>query len=103
MSLQTVGLYYGNWITQDAARGTNGGHAAENSLLLGGHHEKDTHPTSESHALKVLRFNYSSWDDRHQPRPQHAAFLDWARSAIDAGEPVIFGVYMHNDTDADYD
>eukprot|EP00929_Paragymnodinium_shiwhaense_P004575 TRINITY_DN105634_c0_g1_i1.p1 TRINITY_DN105634_c0_g1~~TRINITY_DN105634_c0_g1_i1.p1 ORF type:complete len:340 (-),score=45.60 TRINITY_DN105634_c0_g1_i1:46-1065(-) len=103
MSLQTVALYYGNWITQDAARGTNGGTGPQNSLLLGGHHEKDTYPSSESHALKVLKFRYTSWDDRHAERPQHKAFIEWARSALDAGDPVIFGVYQHGLDDVDYD
>merc|ERR1712216_80499 len=85
------------------ARGTNGGHAAANSLLLGGHHENDTSPSSESHALKTLHFNHSSWDDRLQTQPQHASFLRWARAAINAAEPVIFGVYMRTLKDPVYD
>lgn len=102
MSVQTVGLYYGNYISQDAARGTKGGHDKDHSLLLAGHHEKDSHPSSASHALKVLNFNYSIWDDYH-PQPQHNAFIEWARGAIDVGEPVIFGVFMTTKPDKDYD
>lgn len=97
MSLQTVGLYYGNWITQDAARATNGGTAVENSLLLGGDR------SSEGHALRVLKFRYTSWDDERARRPQSGAFVEWARSALDAGDPVIFGVYERGLDDADYD
>jgi len=102
MSVQTVGLYYGNYISQDAARHTNGGPSKHHSLLLAGHHEKDSHPSSVSHALKVLNFNYSIWNDYH-PQPQHSAFIEWARGAINVGEPVIFGVFMTIHHDKDYD
>merc|ERR1712113_973931 len=97
MSLQTIGLYFGNWIMQDAARGTNGGHGPQNELLLGGR------DSSESHALKVLHFNLTSWGDWRESKPQHAAFLKWAREAIDASNPVIFGVFMRTLSDPDYD
>lgn len=96
MSLQTIGLYFGNWITEDAARGSNGGHDAKHALLIG-------MGESENHALKVFRFNFTSWDDGRERRPQHTAFLKWAKDAIDAGEPVIFGVYMRLLKDPDYD
>jgi len=97
MSLQTVGLYYGNWITQDAARGTHGGHGPKNSLLLGGLH------SSESHALKILHFNHTSWDSFHESTPQAEDFLQWSREAIYEKDPVIFGVYMKTLEDPDYD
>ena len=98
MSLQTVGLYYGNWLSQDAIRGTSGGHNGKHMLLIGvgGH-------TSESAACKALKLNCSTWDYNKASNPQHSAFMSWASAAIDAGKPVIMGLYWAEENDADYD
>lgn len=98
-SLQTVALYYGNWLTQDAIRGTSGGHNGNHALLLG-----VNGATSVMSACAALKLNCSSsWDFNEEPQPQSSRFLSWASAAIDAGKPVIVGVYWAEESDADYD
>ena len=35
MSIQTVGLYYGNYLSQDKVRGMTGGHDGRHEIMLG--------------------------------------------------------------------
>lgn len=34
VSLQTAAIYHGNWLTEDAIRGTSGAHDARHELLI---------------------------------------------------------------------
>ena len=86
-SLQTVALYYGNWLSQDAVRGTTGGHDGRHELLLG-----DGGCCASAAIAAQLRLNVTQWPHAKVPAPQHAAFVDWMTTAIDASEPVVFGV-----------
>jgi hypothetical protein len=96
---ETVALYYGSWLTQDAIRGTSGGHNGKHALLLG-----VNGATSVMSACAALKLNCSSsWDFNEEPQPQSNRFLSWASAAIDAGKPVIMGVYWAEESDADYD
>ncbi|CAE8604172.1 unnamed protein product [Polarella glacialis] len=89
MSIQTAGIYYGNWLSQDAVRGTSGGQDAAHEILL------DLEGCCTAiHACRALQMNCTSWSSETEFRPQHIGFLEWSRQAIRAGEPVIFGVYM---------
>ena len=98
MSLQTAAIYYGSWLSQDAIRGTSGGHNGKHSLLIGGRGRK-----AETSACAALKLNCSAWDFDAAPNPQSARFLQWASAAIDAGQPVIMGLYWAEESDPDYD
>ena len=102
-SVQSTALYFGNWITQMAVRDTSGGHDAAHSILLGRDEDLPTPGTSVTHACAELKLDCSAWDYDAQPTPQHASFLSWAKDALDAGSPVIIGVYWVLDSDPDYD
>ena len=97
-SVQTTALYYGNWLTQDAIRETSGGHNGKHALLLGVRGSG-----SVMSACEALKLNCSSWDYNEAPNPQSSEFITWASAAIDAGSPVIFGVFWAEESDGDYD
>lgn len=97
-SLQTAGIYYGNWLTQDRVRGTTGAHDGAHEILLG----NSTCCSAVAAALD-LKLNVSQWDFGTALEPQHPAFLTWMKDAIDAGEPVVFGVYMQTETASTFD
>ena len=103
VSLQTVAIYFGNWLTTNYIRGTSGGYDAKHSLLIG--YEKDLSPgtTSTAHACRVLRMNCSMWDYNTQRAPQHDNFLQWLEDAIGNGHPVITGLYWGVESSQDYD
>jgi len=67
--------------------------------------EKDvgTKGTSLLTTCKALRLNCTMWDYNTMPMPQHQAFVNWTKHAIDAGEPVIFGVYENSGDDKEFD
>lgn len=92
-SIQTAALYYGNWLTQDAIRGTTGGHSAKDQVLLGVNAEA---------AASKMHLNITAWDF-NRAQPQADAFLKWSKEGLSAGEPIIFGVFMVGDDDGDYD
>jgi len=98
MSIQTAGLYYGNWLSQDAVRGSTGGHDAAHSILLG-----NVSCCSAAKAARHFGLRVSEWKDQEAPQPQSSAFVDWMKAGVDAEEPVIFGVYMTALKDLDYD
>ena len=98
-SIQTVALYYGNWLTQDAVRGVTGGHDGADQLLLG---DEDGCCNSVAVARK-LHLNVTAWPHASAPRPQHIAFAAWMAESIDSGEPVVFGVYMQTEDNPDLD
>ena len=104
VSVQTAGLYYGNYLSEGKVRGSaSGGVNAAHQLLIG--YEKDiaVRGASVHDACQALGMNCSMWDYNKEPSPQHAAFVAWVADAIDAGEPVIAGVYWGVEDDDDYD
>ena len=97
-SVQTAAIYHGNWLSQDAVRGTSGGYNDNHALLLG-----VRGPTSVMSACAALKLNCTAWDYNTAADPQSTAFLRWATAAIDRGKPVITGLYWSEESDADYD
>ena len=90
-SVQTAGLYYGNYVSQGIvwnAAGTN------SQLLLG---------TSQNggKAVNALYLTYSEWSS--SSGSQKTAYTAWVKSQIDAGYPVIAGFYLKTLSDPDYD
>lgn len=103
VSIQSTALYYGNWFTSDAIRGTSGGHDGDHMLLISEESDLDNPNTSVTHACGSLKLNCSNWNYNDQPTPQHTDFLVWSKAAIDAGWPVIIGVYWVIGSDRAYD
>ena len=92
MSLQSAGLYYGNYISQEHARLAGG---SMTQLLIGDNMEG---------ACTALALTITTWDFVGQPRPQSSGFLTWLRQHIGSGRPVIVGVYTSQvGSDPDYD
>ena len=69
-TLQTMGLFFGNFWTEDAIRGTSGGHNAKHELLLDYPTELAVPSSSMLHACGALRLNCSMFDHRREPKPQ---------------------------------
>ncbi len=70
-SLQSAGLYYGNWVNQQIAR--NAGGDPNVNLLVA--------ETMEP-ALDLLGFTYVTWPPTPVAQPQSTAFFAWIRSNI---------------------
>ena len=102
-SVQMAGIFFGNWLTEDAIRGTSGGHNANHQLLIAYDKDLGVKGTSVADACRALAMNCSMWDYGSAPSPQHGAFVAWAAAAIGRGEPVIMGVYWGVESDDDYD
>jgi len=92
MAIQTMGIYYGNWFSQDKVRGTSGGTDGRHEILLG---PTPDDPTSARHACTTLGLNITHWPFRTKRQPQVEAFLDWARDGLKLGQPLFVGVYVH--------
>lgn len=89
MSIQSIALSYGAWISQQVARTVAGG-----ELLLG---------VNEVTALRALHLDYTLWDSQ-SAQPQAERFLAWIKDNLQHGVPVIYAVYLSDaGNDADYD
>lgn len=103
VSTQTASIFYGNWLTEDAIRGTSGGHDAKHELLILYPEDASTKGTAISSACKALMLNCTMWNYKREPSPQHTRFLSWTKEQIDQGHPVIIGLYWGVESDKDYD
>ena len=103
VSVQTAAIYHGNWLSEDAIRGTSGGHNAKHQLLVVYPKDAEVKGAAISSACESLKLNCSMWDYDTEKAPQHAGFLGWAKDHVDAGHPVIMGLYWGVESDADYD
>lgn len=88
-SLQSVGLYFGAWVSQGIIRKAAGG-----ELLLG---------VNETKALRALHFTFEIWDSTSQGRPQVRPFLGWLKSHLKQQVPCITGIYLEGFPHAAYD
>ena len=78
-TIQTAGLYYGNWICQQLVRSS----VSDSEILL----EKNI-----EEALSTLGFTWDSWD-RLSQKPQYKAHWVWIKQALSQGHPVIGTVF----------
>src|SRR5262249_22016680 len=89
MSIQSIALYNGAWISEQVVRTVAGG-----ELLLG---------VNEQRALSALHFDYTEWNS-NAPQPQATNFLAWMKTQLQQGVPVIYAVYLTDrNNDPDYD
>eukprot|EP00935_MAST-01C_sp_MAST-1C-sp1_P001425 g1425.t1 len=103
VSIQTAGLFWGSWITEDTIRGTSGGHNANHQILIAYSKDLPIPATSALSVCTALAYNCTMWNYDKAANPQSAAFLAWAKGYIDAGKPVMMGVYWVEGSDSDYD
>jgi hypothetical protein len=90
-SIQNSGLFFGQYVSQERVR-----YAGGNEEILV---DVNAHTAAEALQLSIDR-----WDCEGAPKPQAANFQAWARQHIDAGHPVIFGVYQtKKNGDDEYD
>jgi len=97
-SVQSIGIFYGNWLSQDAVRGSTGSTQASNELSLGA-----GGCCATVDVLRRLGMNATQWPFATAARPQAPAFLRWLAAAAAADEPAIFGVFMKTETASDFD
>lgn len=93
LSIQSIALMYGAWISQDLVRGaTSDG---------GGHGNSDDGweilHTNIEEALQTLKFTYDAWDFQNQAQPQSHAYLSWLKQSLAAGHPVVWMVLCQGD------
>jgi len=89
-SFQIVGIYYGNYVSQEEVRYADG----DEELLVA---------VNDEDAASTLKYVYSEWD-YDQKTPQSTKFLDTIKSNLDKGIPMIAGWYERQPKgDADYD
>jgi hypothetical protein len=87
-SIQMIGLYFGNYISQNVCRTVAGG-----ELLIADNDEA---------ALDNLSFTHSEWD-YNQSTPQYQNYLVWVKQQLFNCHPVIITVYVQGMSDPDYD
>lgn len=89
-SVQSIGLHFGAWISQQIVRDAGGG-----EFLLA---------VNDAKALKALHFDFVSWDYKNQSTPQFDDFAVWTKSHLVQNHPVIVALYVTDgDNDPDYD
>jgi len=88
-TIQSSGLFYGNWVSQERVR------------LAGGNAEVLVGLNAES-AATSLRLVIERWNS-NSPAPQNPGYLTWVRSHIDRAHPVVGTVYSVQGSDTDYD
>jgi len=87
-SIQMIGLYFGNYISQNRCRNIAGG-----EVLVA---------VNEESVLDALSFTYEAWD-YNATTPQYQDYLIWMKKHIFHNHPVITAVYVAGMADSDYD
>ncbi|MDP2877496.1 MAG: hypothetical protein Q8O00_15015 [Holophaga sp.] len=88
-SIQSIGLFYGAWISQGLIRKAAGG-----ELLLG---------VNDQTALEKLHFTAEAWDTANQGKPQFIGFMSWLKSKLSNDVPCLLAIYLQGFPHADYD
>jgi len=88
MSIQSCGLYYGDYISEGLCRRVAGGEV----LIY----------VNDTNVLDSLSLTYNEWDP-NPPPPQYKNYLDWVKGYLDNKQPVIITVYISGLSDPDYD
>ncbi len=88
MSIQSCGLYYGDYISEGLCRNVAGGEV----LIY----------VNDTTALAILKLNFVEWDP-NPPAPQYQNYLDWVKGYLNNNVPVIITLYVSGLSDPDYD
>ncbi|CAF1446889.1 unnamed protein product [Adineta steineri] len=95
-ALQSIGLYYGAWISQKLIRDINKGEYLLQPVTSNDHREP-------LRTLTLLHFTYNEWDWINSPQPQFQNFCHWMKRSILRRHPVIFGIFLRFMSYKDYD
>ena len=98
MTIQSIAIYYGSYVSQDRVRGLSGGHDGKHEVMLG-----RGGCCAAIDMMSKLSLNASQWSYWSASRPQSKAFLSWMRQAVKQQEPVAFGVFMQTETNEGFD
>lgn len=98
MTIQTMALYYGSYLSQDSVRGATGGHDGTHEIELG-----RGGCCAAVDIMPKFSLNVSQWKFWSAPHPQAMAFLQWLKAGVAAGEPAAFGVYMETEDNPGFD
>ena len=94
-SVQSIGLYYGAWLSQDLVR-----KAGDGEFLL---------DVNDETVLRKLHFNFETWREKKAELQKNKEsiyyddFMVWMKQNIVHGYPVIFSAYLYPGDDVDYD
>jgi len=89
LSIQSIGLFYGNYISQDVCRQIAGGE------VLFGNSNGET-------AIDKFSFTADSWDF-NQSGVQYQNYLIWVKKHLNNFHPVILTVYVTGKNNSEYD
>lgn len=95
LCIQSIALYYGTYISQYWAR-----EFADGEVIAGC--EVDPPYGNASDVYDLLKLNWSRWN-YNSSTPQYKKFLNWTKSHLYAGHPVLFGAYLSDCDDPDFD
>jgi len=94
LSIQTMALTHGAWISQDKVRQANRGGLCFGHTDVGGGCEVG--PENYGLTARNLKLDFSEWD-YSQPSPQAAAFKRWIKSHLVKGNPVMWAPLLKDD------
>jgi len=95
LCIQSVALYYGTYISQYLVRDFAGG-----EVIAGA--DVDPPYGNASNVYDLLKLNWDRWN-YNSSTPQYKKFLNWTKAKLNQGYPVIFGVYLADCSDEDFD
>ncbi|CAF1199086.1 unnamed protein product [Adineta steineri] len=95
-ALQSIGLYYGAWISQKLIYDINNGEYLLQPISINDHR-------NPLRTLEILHFTYSEWDWINSPQPHFRNFCRWMKQSIIRKHPVIFGIFLPGMDYEDYD
>ncbi|UJR19564.1 hypothetical protein I4U23_022694 [Adineta vaga] len=91
-SIQSIGLYYGCWISQQLVRSINQG-----EYLI-------TDDGNDEATLTRLHFDFERWPFEHKDKPQYKNHCLWLKNHLIEGHPCIITVFLdYDEKDDDYD
>jgi len=94
LSIQTMALTHGAWISQDKVRIANRGGLCFGHTDVGGGCEVG--PENYGLTARNLKLDFEEWD-YSQPAPQAPAFKKWIKSHLVKGSPVMWAPLLKDD------
>lgn len=94
-AIKDAALLYGTYISQEVAREYGGG-----EVIVGC--EVDAPYGNASAVYDKLKLTYDRWN-YNSGTPQYKKFLNWTKWHLNEGHPVLFGAYLSDCSDEDFD
>jgi len=96
LCIQSVALYYGTYISQYWAREFADGE------VIAGCEPDDPNQGSAWEVYHLLKLKADRWD-YESSNPQYKNFLNWVKGKLNKDYPVLFGAYLSDGVDEDFD